>query len=279
MSLKSLLAVLDRPADMAGLLAWTSRLARDFDARADAAFARFDIAPGMAMFPGAYAVFPSDLAAKEIAAASDRAEAVAREEFETARRRGPRSRFDQLYIVSGSVRGEIARQARGCDLTSAHLPDAAELVAGSELLGDLLMLGGAPIFAAPRGLACDAPLQTALIAWDESLESSRAVRAALPFLKECRIVYVRTVEEKKDRSAGFEGIVRYLSRHGVEADCGMLKPGEQSVGRLLLDEADRLAADFIVLGAFGRAPWREQLFGGATQTAISEARKALILAR
>lgn len=276
-AVKSILAMLNRPADMAAILGWANRLARDFDAAADGAFLRYDPAASDTIFVDGFGYFGVNAAINEIVEASARTEAAAVEEFERAARRGPRSRLGAFHAISNGMRGGLARLARRYDLAVTHLPDETTRVEGEAMLAELLLRGGAPVFAVPRACDCVAPLQVALVAWDESLEASRAVRAALPFLKECRKVHLRRVEERRAGEPDLESLSRYLALHGVEADAAII-PAAGSVGRALLDEAERLAADFTVMGAFGQAPWREQLFGGATQAAITSSRKPVLLA-
>lgn len=277
--IKSMLTMLNRPADMAAILGWAHRIAKDFDASADGIFLKYDLAADASLFADGYGFFSMDIAAREIAEASARAEEVAREEFDCAAKRGARSRMGCLQVISNGLRGELAKLSRHYDLALTHLPEGPTFVADETILAELLLHGGAPVFASPRAAPCDTPLQTAVLAWDGSLESSRAVKAALPFLKECRVVHVRNVAEKEDHKIETKGIARYLQLHGVEADVGFIRPGDSSgIGKAILDEAERLSADLIVMGAFGHSPWREQLFGGATHDVVRGSRKPLILA-
>ncbi|MGE0408404.1 MAG: universal stress protein [Amphiplicatus sp.] len=276
--IKSMLVMLNRPADMAAILGWANRLAKDFDASADGVFLKYDLAADSTIFADGYGFYATDIAAREIAEASQRAEEVAREEFECAAKRGPRNRLGCIQVVSEGLRGELSRLSRCYDLAIAHLPEAPTLVAGETVLAEILLQGGAPVFAMPRTAACDTPLQSALVAWDASLEASRAVRAALPLLKECRVVHLRGVAERDNRREDLQALSRYLTFHGVESDIGLIDPEEKDAGHIILHEADRIAADFIVMGAFGHAPWREQIFGGATHAVIRETRKPLLLA-
>jgi nucleotide-binding universal stress UspA family protein len=271
---KSLLTMLNKAPDLAGILGWANRLAKDFDATADGAFLRYEMASDPFLFFNGIAYYPSDMA-RQIQEASDEAERVARDEFECASKRGARCRLGKLRVLPNGISG-LARLSREYDLALTHLPEGPSLVADESVLAELLLQGGAPVFAIPRAAASDMPLQSALVAWDGSLEASRALRAALPFLKECRRVHLRTIEEKALPTA-LEGISQYLQRHGVEVRAETLQETE-TAGKTILSEAERLAADFIAMGAFGHKPWREQLFGGATHEVLRGTRKPLILA-
>ncbi|HXI86908.1 MAG TPA: hypothetical protein VNH64_05585, partial [Parvularculaceae bacterium] len=193
--IRAILTMLDRPGDMAGILAWANRLARDLDATADGVFLRHDWLTEMPVVSDGFGIYYTDVVTRELQEASERAERVAREEFECAQKRGPRCRLGALHAVSRTAREDLARLARCYDLGVAHLPAEANFAADEALLGQLLLQGGTPTLAAPRDLAADAPLQSALIAWDGSLEATRALRAALPLLRDCAEVHLRIVAE------------------------------------------------------------------------------------
>jgi nucleotide-binding universal stress UspA family protein len=276
--IKSILAMLNRPTDMAAILGWANRITKDIDAAADGVFLKFDAVADSALFVDGIGYLASDIAVREIAEASARAEEVAREEFECAAKRGARSRLGSLKVISNGSRSELAKLSRLYDVALTHLPEGPTFVADESLLAELLLEGGVPVFAAPRSTLCDAPLQSALVAWDASLEASRALRAALPFIKECRSVHLRSIHKKEQRDVDLKGLSQYLLRHGVEADIGAVEEDQKGAGASILAEADRLAVDFIVMGAFGHKPWREQLFGGATHDVVRCSRKPLMLA-
>ncbi|MBI1365181.1 MAG: hypothetical protein GC153_04420 [Alphaproteobacteria bacterium] len=274
---KAILTLLDRPGDMAGVLAWANRLARDFDATADAVFMRHDWLTEMPMVSDGFGIYYTDVVTRELQEAAERAEQVAREEFETAQKRGTHCRLAKLHAVSRASRDDLARLARCFDLGVAHLPAEANFAADEAVLGQFLLKGGTPVFVAPRDVRADAPLSSALIAWDGSIEAARAVRAALPFLRDCGQVSIRTIAEKKDEHPNLAPVRRYLELHGVETQPGALKSEGEAVAEKILSEAEEIAASFLVMGAFSSAPWQEQLFGGATHTVLRKSRRPVIL--
>jgi nucleotide-binding universal stress UspA family protein len=274
--IKSMLTMLNRSADLAAILGWANRLAKDFDATADGAFLQYELPTDAYLFFDGSAYHPVGMV-EQIEKASAEAERAARDEFDCASRRGARCRMGALNVLSDGMRGGLARLSRHYDFALTHLPEGSSVHADELVLAELLLQGGVPVFAAPRTAACDMPLQTALVAWDASLEASRALRAALPFLKECRRVLLRTIGDTETRGVNLNAASRYLQLHGVEIDGGVLSI-EESAGKTILSEADRLAADFIVMGAFSHKPWREQLFGGATHDVVRASRKPVLLA-
>ncbi|MBB5517339.1 universal stress protein [Amphiplicatus metriothermophilus] len=276
-AVKSMLTLLNRPEDMGAILDWAKRLATDFEAVADAVFLKYDLSADSAILADGFGFYASDAAAREIEEASAQAEKVAREAFARAADEAPRL-FGDLHVIPDGLRGGLARFTRHYDLAVAHLPEGATLIAGETLLAELLLQGGSPVFVAPRGAPGTAPLDKALVAWDASLEASRALRAALGLVKRCRSVRLCSIAEKGARAIDPDSAARYLRRHGIEAETAVLPPGDRGAGAAILEEAERAGADFIVMGAFRHSPWREQLFGGATHVVLRGAKKPLLMA-
>lgn len=276
-AIKSMLILFNRPEDMNAIVDWSTRLASDFDAVADAVFLKYDLSADSAILADGFGFYATDAAAREIEEASARAEKIARETFARGSGSAP-DRFGELHVIPDGLRGGLARFTRHYDLAIAHLPEGATLIAGETLLAELLLQGGAPVFVAPRGAPGAAPLDRALVAWDASLEASHALRAALGFLKRCRNVRLCSIAEKGARAVDPGAAARYLARHGIEAETATASSGERGAGAAILEEAERSRADFIVMGAFRHSPWREQLFGGATHVVLRGAKKPLVMA-
>ena len=96
----------------------------------------------------------------------------------------------------------------------------------------------------------------------------RALAAALPFLATADEVLLLTAGEGGER--GSLAAVDYLAWHGITARYQELEAGSgRHVGPALLDAAATAGADLVVMGAYGQAPWRELLFGGATRAALA----------
>ena len=73
-------------------------------------------------------------------------------------------------------------------------------------------------------------------------------------------------------------VVAWLTRHGVKAEAEARAHDDRSAGRRLLDCAAEMKAGAIVSGAWGHARMRQWIFGGVTQTLITESPVALLLA-
>lgn len=135
------------------------------------------------------------------------------------------------------------------------------------LLAEALMTGRAPVL-----IACDrSPLTgaPAAVAWDGSAEAGRAVRAAVPLLREASTVAILQDTEELDPSDGSvadpERLSRYLRARGIGEVSVMSVEGAKA-GPTLLRTARSLDAALLVAGAFGHARLAETIFGGATRT-------------
>ena len=73
-------------------------------------------------------------------------------------------------------------------------------------------------------------------------------------------------------------VAAWLRRHGVKAEAEARAHDDRAAGRRLLDCAAEMKAGAIVSGAWGHARMRQWIFGGVTQTLITESPVALLLA-
>jgi nucleotide-binding universal stress UspA family protein len=80
-----------------------------------------------------------------------------------------------------------------------------------------------------------------VVAWNASRESARAVA---------------------------DGLIRYLGRHGVNANAINAHAAEKDVGDQLLSRALDRGADLLVMGAYGHSRFRELVLGGTTRAVL-----------
>ncbi len=142
-----------------------------------------------------------------------------------------------------------------------------------------LFHSGRPVISIPRmagrALAKGAPASIA-IAWDGGLSASRAVREALPLLRQAKQVRVITVRSRGD-DTGDQQILAYLRLHGVTAELDLLKPDGHSVGAALLEQTSAFGADLLVMGAYGHGHLAEMVLGGVTNHIVKHSQVPLFL--
>jgi nucleotide-binding universal stress UspA family protein len=144
-----------------------------------------------------------------------------------------------------------------------------------DLLQLLVFGSGRPILI-PTAETPANPAGTIMICWKDAAEPTRAITAAMPFLVKAKHVIITNVEEDRS-SADAAAVARYLSWHGVRAKTQTFKAGGRPIATLLSSFAKDCAADLLVMGAYGRSPFHESIFGGCTQSVLQHAEVPVFL--
>lgn len=169
----------------------------------------------------------------------------------------------------------IVLQARYADLVvvGQDNPGDPETVATFDLPEYAALQGGRPVLVVPYAGRFERIDRHALVAWDGSRAATRALTDALPLLR--RSASVTLVLFNPARQYGVHGelpgadIALFLARHGVKvAVMRQDTPPGLDVGNALLSLAADVAADLLVMGAYGHMRWREVLMGGVTRTVL-----------
>ena len=119
-----------------------------------------------------------------------------------------------------------------------------------------------PNIAAPRRI---------LLAWNQSAESLRAAKRALPLLRAADYVDVTVVDPPArgpERSDPGRRLCQFLVRHGVKAEVTVLARSRTKVSEVLAQHATDRAADMMVMGAYGHSRLRQAVLGGATRAVL-----------
>ena len=144
---------------------------------------------------------------------------------------------------------------------------------------EALMSGRSPVLITGDHRRLEAA--PAALAWDGSPEAGRAVRAAVPLLRDAANVIILQDVDKLDASPGGaadpERLTRYLHARGVPKISVERVTGAKP-GPAVLQTARSLDVALLVAGAFGHARLAEAMFGGATRTFLhAEERPHLFL--
>jgi nucleotide-binding universal stress UspA family protein len=259
------------------------RLARAFDANVEGFHVKWDAAAISAMTAGMLGLSIDGIALQRLVAESETAARRAGETF--------RSRAEKAGLVESSGDRKVPsfawRVAKG---------SAPELVAEEAILYDLVVLGrsdrvldepsshaieetltksGRPVLLTPSTAPADMG-QHAAIGWNHSPQAARAVSASLPLLKRAEKVTVITIG--KEWTASSAAIVDYLAWHGVSAHhLEHARELGRTTGARLIEQAETVGADLLVMGAFSHSPWQEALFGGASREALKASSLPILL--
>jgi nucleotide-binding universal stress UspA family protein len=173
----------------------------------------------------------------------------------------------EFVTAEGPIAPAVASQAKLADFTVLPGMGEGEDVFWSILRDAALFQSGRPVLVVPE--KAKPPIgETVVVAWKDSSEAVRAVKAAEPFLgKAKRIRLVSVTENDKDETA--EGMADYLTRAGLRVE--LVRPASKGrdVGEMLLKSAGK--GSMLVMGAYGRWRWQEWVFGGATQYVLRHA--------
>lgn len=229
-----------------------------------------------------YGVVSNDIWASEIrdgqAAAQERAEAVAAR-LDAA---GISAGVDAQYIDRGTVATLAARAARYADLTLIPPagPEGGALQAW--VLNGALFESGRPVLLLPAGKVRFPQARRVMIAWDASVEASKAVRDAVEIMKASEAVDAVLI----DPVPSFEGhgpepgadLAAYLARHGIAVTVHRLPREGREEGEILNRTAIDLGSDLMVMGGFGHSRLRQRIFGGTTTSIIAGAPVPVLMA-
>ena len=217
----------------------------------------------------------ADAIVAELAAATMAERAALRQQNETAL-----AQFDAIAEAEGVLSherrqvdddpaGGLSLQARYADLIVVSQTDLDE-PASTRLIGALpeqvVLDGGRAVLVIPYAGSFSHIGKRVVVAWDGSIEATRAVFNALPLLRTAAAVAL--VEFKPEQAAGRQpgaDLAQYLARHGVACEVHV-EPLPIRAGEALLSLAADLGSDLIVMGAYGHSRFREIVLGGVSET-------------
>jgi len=174
----------------------------------------------------------------------------------------------------------LLREARFADLSIVG--QASDGKPGDHRVGavpqELLLRSGRPVLVVPRDCAAVAAIDRMMVCWKADRESARAVRDALPLLRQAtavRLVQVGEPGEDGDDATRttleLETLADYLAAHGIAATIQRDdNAAGQPVGTRLLQQAAAYGADLVVMGGYNHSRLHEYLLGGVTRHILTE---------
>ncbi len=169
---------------------------------------------------------------------------------------------------------EIARRGRLSDIIILGRPSLRPDSDATVIFNAALFETGRPVLVAPTPLGSSIGRRIA-IAWNGSVEASRAICAAMDFLQRAEVVEVIAADPDRSADHGLADLVDYLAWHGIDAHRSIAKP-DKNVSDALLDAIGD--ADLVVMGAYSHSRLRELILGGVTRYMLEHARIALLMA-
>jgi len=133
----------------------------------------------------------------------------------------------------------------------------------------------------PPGRQPSDAIRRVLVAWRDTRETAHAIGEAGAFIAKAPrtdVVVVDPETDTDDRPALDLDIARHLDRYGTKIEVSLLDSHKRPVSEIILDQARRMSADIIVMGAYGHSRAREWILGGTTLEMLENSEFPVLLA-
>lgn len=194
----------------------------------------------------------------------------------------PSADLESRYLETAFAHETIGRSARYTDLVIA----GPELLSGdmlkSRVIEGVLFSSGRPLLLVPSGSRPTLRPKRVVVAWNSSLEASRAVHEAIGILEGAQQVHLAAIDPVSREGSGEEpggDIAAFLIRHGARVVVDRLPGMGQKVEDVLRRHAIDTSAELLVMGAYGHSRLRERIFGGVTKSMLQETPMPILMAR
>ncbi len=175
----------------------------------------------------------------------------------------------------GTVDEAIASYGRLHDMLIVHRDIGKHDDYYHDALVNCLFQTGRPVIVVPDKLPQYAP-QHAVIAWDGSMQSARALAVSMPLLQTMQKVTLLHVEES-DQSFHMQEITPYFKLHNIMCDI-YVQPMNGNAGQSLLEGMKECRGDILVMGAYSHSRLRQMIMGGATDYVLHHANCPVLMA-
>ena len=116
-----------------------------------------------------------------------------------------------------------------------------------------------------------------MIAWNGSLEASRAVFGAMPLLHLATQVSIFAAPQYDIEDVDPTDLAEFLSWHGIPAHPVVAPKDEHSTGAALVSAASEQRATLIVMGAYTHSRLRQSFLGGVTRHLLTHTPVPLLM--
>ncbi|MFE1597748.1 universal stress protein [Methylobacterium sp. ID0610] len=177
----------------------------------------------------------------------------------------------------GPVDAMLVQAGRLSDLILIDRPNWSDPFAAAAF-DAAVFATGRPTVVVPPGPASTDPLRKVLIAWNGSLEGTRAVALAMPLLRAAGAVAIFSAPRRDENRTAASDLAAYLARHGIAAEILGFPDPTRAVGPVLLETADAIEASLIVMGAYTHSRVRQFFLGGVTHHILNHAALPVLMA-
>ncbi|USG62919.1 universal stress protein [Sneathiella marina] len=215
---------------------------------------------------------------------------AARETFETLRKKADLPLVTEIENQTGSTastrfleklgnREDVLESfGRLFDLIIIGKAPQEEDAANTLMINTALRETGRPVLLLDPGYTGTIGTKVAL-AWNGSVESSRALTYSLPFLTAASKVTLISAIDDLDEEIHPDEAIHYLALHGITAaTCEIKGSNGKTTAESLLTQAANCDADLLVMGAFTRSRLRRLFFGAVTEEVLANCTIPVLMA-
>lgn len=139
----------------------------------------------------------------------------------------------------------------------------------------LVMQARTPLVAVPEEANDFNAKGRALIAWDGQESAAATMRATIPLLQLASAVHLFMARDGAEKIEA-EPAVTYLKRHGIYPSVEIIDDGLHHADQLIVKEAQRWGADYLVMGAYNHGRMAE-IFGGVTKRMLKHSKIPMVI--
>jgi nucleotide-binding universal stress UspA family protein len=201
---------------------------------------------------------------------------LAREHAEELRlkatRAGVTASTDVFQDINPAIFDHFCEAAHVHDITIMCADNDASEFQWNAMQAVLIYSGGG-ILLVPSNWKQGAAMKHVIVAWNDSVQASRAVRNAISFLKSSTAIEILIVvdENHNKRDAYWGNIAAYLAAHFDKVSTNEIPELDGSIGKAINNHAKLSRADLVIMGGYGHSRFREWMLGGTTRDILLEA--------
>jgi nucleotide-binding universal stress UspA family protein len=187
--------------------------------------------------------------------------------------------------VAGEMDEMIGERARFADLLILGQFDTENppVISAFLLPAKVVFEAATPILVVPNTGIFDDIGTHVLVTWDGSREAACAIRDAMPLLRTAKRVSLLAIDPLRQGhirgGVNVAELVAHLGRHGVVAEAAETTSEPLGVTNTLLEQAGRLGADLLVMGAYGHSRILEFMLGGTTPDMLERTTIPVLMSR
>jgi nucleotide-binding universal stress UspA family protein len=261
--MNSILASIPTERDFQGLTDAAASLAKTFNTRLDAIAIGYETTSiGLAVEGGTAVAAIYDI---ERERAQARAEAALSIVEAKAQRSSFQCRCLPMTATPFEAASTIGALARLYDLTVVLQPEAEVASYDNTLPQEILFEAGGPVLFIPYTFKGPLRMSNIGIAWDGSRLAARAMRDAMPFLRNAENVTLITVNDTAHRETSAQALQAHLTHQGLRVTVSRSFAAPADIQPMLLSIAADTGLDLIVMGGYGHSRLKERILGGVTR--------------